>query len=147
MFVTQLACLRPAAIMCLVPLLLSACAGAPSATVDDAVVTVAPAIFADIIAEPDTFVLNVHTPDEGSLRGTDARIPFDRLRARADELPADTSTPIAVYCRTGTMSSVATATVRDLGYTDVAELEGGMEAWRDDGRSVLPPGQAGRERR
>jgi len=106
---------------------------------------VAPATFADVIAKPATFVLNVHTPDEGSIPGTEANIPFGRLRTRADELPADRSTPIAVYCRSGNMSAQATVTLGDLGYTDVIELEGGMEAWREDGRTLLLPDQAGRE--
>ena len=119
--------------------LLSACAIDPSPHADDTAVRVAPATFADVIAEPATFVLNVHTPDEGSLPGTEANIPFDQLHMRADELPADRSTPIAVYCRTGSMSTLATVTLGDLGYTDVTELEGGMEAWRNDGRALTPP--------
>ena len=127
--------------------LLGACGSGPSTNADDAAVRVGPAAFADVIAEPTTFVLNVHTPDEGSIPGTEAHIPFDRLRKRADELPADRSAPIAVYCRSDRMSTEATATLGDLGYTDIVELEGGMEAWRDAGRALLPPGQAGGERR
>jgi len=127
-------------------ILLSACGSDPSPNVDDTTVTVAPATFADVIAKPVTFVLNVHTPAEGSIPGTEANIPFDRLRTRADELPDDRSAPIAVYCRSGNMSTLATVTLGDLGYTDVTELEGGMEAWRDDGRTLLLPDQAGRER-
>ena len=127
-------------------LLLSACGSDRSPNADDTAVSVAPATFADLIVKPATFVLNVHTPDEGSIPGTEANIPFNRLCMRADELPADSSAPIAVYCRTGNMSTLATATLGDLGYTDVIELEGGMEAWRADGRALLPPDQAGRKR-
>lgn len=124
-------------------ILLAACGNDPSPNADDTRVRVAPPTFADVIAEPETFVLNVHTPEEGSIPGTEANIPFDRLRTRADELPADRSTRIAVYCRSGSMSTLATVTLSDLGYTDVTELEGGMEAWRDDGRTLLLPDQAG----
>lgn len=130
----------------LAAVVLSACGGQPSRTGPDndpdTAVQLSPAQFAEAIAEPATFVLNVHTPDEGSIRGTDAEIPFDRLAKRADELPADRSTSIAVYCRRGRMSALATATLSDLGYTDVTELEGGMEAWQEDGRDLLKPGQA-----
>lgn len=148
MFVNPLPRLRVTTIAALTAvILLSACGSdPPSPTADDTTVRVAPATFADVIAKPATFVLNVHTPDEGSIPGTEANIPFDRLRTRADELPADRSTPIAVYCRSGNMSAQATVTLGDLGYTDVTELEGGMEAWRDDGRTLLLPDQAGRER-
>lgn len=148
MFLNPLPRLRVTAIAALAAvILLSACGSDPSPNADDTAVRVSPATFADVIATAETFVLNVHTPDEGSIPGTEANIPFDRLRMRADELPADRSAPIAVYCRSGSMSTQATVTLGDLGYTDVTELEGGMEAWRDDGRALLPPDQAGRERR
>jgi phage shock protein E len=88
----------------------------------------------------ERLVINVHTPDEGSIPGTDASIPFDRLQARAAELPADRAAPLAVYCMTGRMSAAAVATLADLGYTDVVELAGGMVAWRADGRPLVAPG-------
>ena len=144
MFLTPLPRQRVTAIAVLAAVfLLSGCGSDPSRNADATTVRVTPASFADVIAKPATFVLNVHKPDEGSIPGTEANIPFDRLRTRADELPADRSTPIAVYCRSGSMSAQATVTLSDLGYTDVTELEGGMEAWRDDGRTLLRPDQAG----
>ncbi len=100
--------------------------------------TVPPAAFASVVASSRTFVLNVHTPDAGSIQGTDAEVPFDQLRQRASELPADRSTPIAVYCRSGRMSAEAVPVLQSLGYTDVTELAGGMNAWTADGRTLLP---------
>lgn len=99
----------------------------------------APAAFADAVADGPTFVLNVHVPDEGSIAGTDAAIPFDQVEAQAAELPQDRSTRLAVYCRSGRMSAEAVVTLRELGYSNVVELEGGMNAWVDDGRELLPP--------
>ena len=55
----------------------------------------------------ERLIINVRTPDEGS-------ILFDHLQARAVELPADRAAPIAVYCMTGRMSA-AVATLADLG--------------------------------
>ena len=118
-------------------LLLGGCAGAPATDARPTPTRVGPDAFAEAVAEPGTFVLNVHTPDEGRVPGTDASVPFDRLRSRSGELPAERTTPIAVYCRTGRMSAEATRTLTDLGYTDVTELEGGMEGWRRDGRTLL----------
>lgn len=100
---------------------------------------VAPAEFAAVVAVEDVVTVNVHVPDEGSIPGTDAAIPFDQITAGVSELPKERSTQLAVYCRTGQMSAEAVQTLRDLGYTDVVELRGGMEAWTADGRELLTP--------
>lgn len=99
--------------------------------------SVEPADFALLVKSTTTFVLNVHTPDEGSIPGTDAAIPYDQLLRRAGELP-DRSTAVAVYCRTGRMSAEAVPTLRELGFTSITELSGGMEAWQAEGRQLLP---------
>ena len=100
---------------------------------------VSPQEFAREVARRPSYVLNVHVPDEGSLAGTDAAIPFDALRARRGELPPK-DTRIAVYCRSGNMSAIASRTLRDLGYRSIVELRGGMNAWTADGRRLLPAG-------
>jgi len=100
--------------------------------------SLAPAAFADAVSDAPTFVLNVHVPDEGSITGTDAAIPFDQVEARASELPPDRGTRLAIYCRTGRMSAEAAVTLRNLGYRNLVELRGGMNAWVDDGRALLP---------
>lgn len=100
---------------------------------------VAPGEFAAVVGDEDVVTVNVHVPDEGSIPGTDAAIPFDQITARVAELPKERSTPLAVYCRTGQMSAEAVQTLGDLGYTDVVELRGGMEAWTADGRELLTP--------
>lgn len=89
-----------------------------------------PAEFAAAVDADDRFLLNVHTPYEGSIPGTDAAIPFDRLEDRASELPAVRGTPLAVYCKTGRMSAIAVTTLADMGYQDLVELDGGMVAWQ-----------------
>lgn len=110
-----------------------AMSSAPSATV-----LLEPADFAASIAEPSRFTVNVHVPDEGAISGTDAAIPYDRIDDRAADLPRDTGTPLAVYCKSGRMSALAGVALRQLGYTDIVELEGGMDAWSAEGYSALP---------
>lgn len=123
-----------AALLALVVLLLSGCGGdgSPSELLP-------PSEFSRAVAGPETVTLNVHVPDEGAIPGSDLAIPYDELEARQDELPPR-STPLAVYCRSGRMSASAVQTLARLGYEDLVELEGGMEAWRADGLRLLPPG-------
>jgi len=97
---------------------------------------VGPAAFAEAVQDPERLVINVHTPDEGSIPGTDLAIPFDQLTARADQLPADRGTGLAVYCMSGNMSETAVDTLTDMGYLDLTELRGGMEAWEQAGRPL-----------
>ena len=98
-----------------------------------------PAAFAAELDRDDRFLINVHVPDEGSIAGTDAAIPFDQIERRASDVPQGRSTPLAVYCRTGSMSAIAIKTLAGMGYEDIVELQGGMVAWEADGRALLPP--------
>lgn len=104
-------------------------APAPSRVVD-------PASFAAAIDEPRRYTINVHVPFEGAIAGTDAAIPYDRVGSGAAGLPADRSTPLAIYCRTGPMSAAAAGELARLGYRDVVELGGGMQAWAASGRPL-----------
>lgn len=100
-----------------------------------------PAEFAAFIDEhPDVALINVHTPYEGHIDGTDAFVPFDQI-LDWDDLPADRSTTLAIYCRSGTMSATAAQELNAAGYTDIIDLAGGMRAWTDAGFELLdqPP--------
>ena len=89
-------------------------------------------------ASPRQFTLvNVKTPYSGEIDGTDLYIPYDQLSARASELPADRSTIVAVYCRSGHESAIAAQTLLDLGYRNILNLDGGMTAWTASGRQLV----------
>lgn len=88
--------------------------------------------FRSAMSNVDSFVVNVHVPYEGEIDGTDAFIPFDSITDSPD-LPADLDVPILLYCRSGRMSLIAGEALLGLGYTDVAHLTGGMQAWSDRG--------------
>ena len=96
------------------------------------------AAFAQQVSD-NRYVINVHVPDEGSLAGTDLTLPFDHVESRAAELPTDRATPLAIYCMTDHMSAIAGKTLTVLGYTDIVELAGGMQAWQAAGRPIIPP--------
>lgn len=114
-------------------------ASAPSSASATAARQVGPEAFAAEISGGDRFVVNVHTPDEGGIEGTDVAIPFDQLEERAAELPQDRESPIALYCMTGGMSKKAVDTLAEMGYVDLVELRGGMVAWEADGRPLILP--------
>lgn len=93
-----------------------------------------PAMFASALAEPGAVVINVHVPYDGEIDGTHLFMPFDEIDEAV--LPSDRDTPLVVYCRSGSMSSTAIVTLVGLGYTNIVELDGGMNAWKASGRSV-----------
>ena len=87
-----------------------------------------PAGFAAAIVDPKTVSINVHVPAADiQLDGTEMTMPFDNLDVGM--LPSDRDTPLAVYCRSGSMSAIAVERLLELGYTDIVELDGGTDAW------------------
>jgi glyoxylase-like metal-dependent hydrolase (beta-lactamase superfamily II)/rhodanese-related sulfurtransferase len=83
----------------------------------------------------DVTILDVRTPAElaGELGHlTDMQnIPLDELRARAGEVRSDK--PVVCVCQTGRRSAIATQILSKAGITKVANLPGGMVAWRGHG--------------
>lgn len=93
---------------------------------------VTPALLKSWLSAKDFVLLNVHVPDQGEIPGTDRKVAFDRIGLAAD-LPRQKDAEIVVYCRSGSMSAVAARTLVKLGYTNVRELRGGMNAWESAG--------------
>ncbi len=71
---------------------------------------------------------------EGEIPGTDLFIPFNAVEANLDRLPRKDA-PVALYCRSGSMSTAAARTLVSLGYSNVMELDGGFNPWK---RAGLP---------
>lgn len=91
---------------------------------------------AAVLANPDMPVINVHIPYDDHIEGTDAFIPFDSILESPD-LPTDKTAPIALYCRSGNMSAEASTVLTDAGYTNVIDLDGGMNAWEASGNQLI----------
>ncbi|MBO3746804.1 rhodanese-like domain-containing protein [Streptosporangiaceae bacterium NEAU-GS5] len=52
----------------------------------------------------------------------------------------DPGAKIILYCSSGGRSALAAQTLQELGYLDVAHLEGGLNAWKEHGRPVMYQG-------
>src|SRR5580658_2172184 len=61
-------------------------------------------------------------------------IPLGELAARVDELARDR--PIVAVCRAGSRSAQAITILQQAGFSDIANLNGGMLRWRAEGYSV-----------
>jgi sulfur dioxygenase len=83
-------------------------------------------------------ILDVREPQEftgplGHIRGA-VLIPLGQLAQRAAELARDR--PVVAVCRAGSRSAQATVILRQAGFTDVANLSGGMLRWRAERQAV-----------
>jgi rhodanese-related sulfurtransferase len=93
----------------------------------------------------DVLLVDLREDDERLLEGT---IPGSLHVPRGlIELSADPTSPlyrrefdpkrrVIVYCSSGIRSALAADTLRGMGYEEVAQLDGGMMAWKQDRRPV-----------
>ncbi len=84
----------------------------------------------------DFFLVDVHIPEQEHLAGTDKFIPYDTILQNLDQLPQDKNAKIVLYCRSGTMSEDAAQELSNAGYTNVYNVLGGMNAWKEKGYAV-----------
>ncbi len=79
-------------------------------------------------------LVDVRSPDEhqgGFIPGTDFNIDFRDIQNRHQELEAQLDSHVVVYCQSGHRSNIAAETLMSLGYKNVYNVEGSMNAWAD----------------
>ena len=69
----------------------------------------------------------------GHVRGAQL-VPLGELQARASEIARDK--PVVVVCRSGARSAQALVLLQKAGFSEVANLAGGMLRWRAEGHPV-----------
>ena len=96
---------------------------------------VGPAEFEALLQDSSATVINVHVPYDGEITHTDLFLPFNAIGPA--RLPVNRAAELLVYCRSGNMSAIASTRLVKLGYTNVVELDGGMQAWTESGRRLI----------
>lgn len=86
-----------------------------------------------IMQREDIFLVDVHTPEQRHIKGTDVFIPYDQIEQYKDRLPKDKNAAIYLYCESGRMGNAAARSLHELGYRNLTNLEGGAKAWRKAG--------------
>lgn len=95
----------------------------------------------------DVLVVDVREPGEitGGILPTAVLTPRGVLEQHADPASPEhrawfaPERRVIVYSGTGSRSALAAATLQDLGYRDVAHLDGGYLRWVEEGQPVLAP--------
>ena len=88
-----------------------------------------------MLEKPGTVVIDVREGEEwrqGHLPQA-LGIPRGFLELRIEEKIADRKTPLIMQCASGTRSLLAARTLREMGYENVYNLQGGFNAWKQAG--------------
>ena len=86
-----------------------------------------------LMQSEDIFLVDVHTPEQQHIKGTDLFIPYNEIEKNKDQFPKDKNTAIYLYCEGGPMGNAAARSLHKLGYQNLINLEGGAKAWRKSG--------------
>ena len=81
--------------------------------------------------------MNIRTEAEyeaGHIQGA-KWFPRGKLEYYIKEVVKDPDSRIVLYRRTGGRSALATLTMKDMGYTNVVDLDGGFKKWVADGNT------------
>ncbi len=87
----------------------------------------------------DFILIDVHTPEQQHIPGTDYMISYDEVNEIASKIPSKNA-KVVLYCRSGNMSKQTAKELVDLGYTNVFELENGLNEWLEQEREVTLKG-------
>jgi rhodanese-related sulfurtransferase len=87
----------------------------------------------EFIIEKAPFIVDVRAQadwdKDGYIEGA-TLIPFPEFLKNLDKLPADKNASILIYCASGHRGGMALMALRMLGYADVINLNGGLNAWK-----------------
>jgi molybdopterin/thiamine biosynthesis adenylyltransferase/rhodanese-related sulfurtransferase len=76
--------------------------------------------------------------DQGYIPGA-THVSKSYLEQQIEAAVPDRTTPVILYCAGGVRSLFAAETLADMGYTDVASMAGGFQAWKSNGLDWTTP--------
>ena len=122
----------------MLPLLLAMLCATPAAIAD----TLASSVDVKQAATLQThgsLLLDVREPNEFTeVHAKDAvLIPLGQLQSRLGEIAQYKDKPVAVICRSGRRSAHGAEILRSAGFTQVANVEGGTNAWVSAGLPIV----------
>jgi rhodanese-related sulfurtransferase len=94
---------------------------------------ISPAELNQAMENQDILLVDVHTPQQRHIKGTDLFIPFNEIEKYQNKLPKNKNTPIYLYCEGGPMGNAAAKALHNLGYQNLFNLDGGAKAWKKAG--------------
>ncbi len=109
-----------------------------------------PAQVAAELEDPFVLLVDVREPDEteyGGIPGA-VRVPRGMLEFHADHGSPDhvdgfePGRRVIVYCSAGSRSALSVRSLQEIGYRDVAHLDGGVNAWIGESRPITGEGQS-----
>ena len=91
------------------------------------------------MTQPDVQLGDVRTPEEFSEGHLENAINID---VTADDFDAkvvglDKEKPVMVYCKSGGRSAKASARLKELGFKNISDLEGGITNWTNEDKPVV----------
>ena len=94
------------------------------------------------LASGDAVLVDIREAEElqgGRIEGS-VHVPRGMLEFRADpsspyhQEPLDPSKRVILHCASGGRSALAAATLKEMGYQNVAHLDGGFNGWKEAGK-------------
>lgn len=80
--------------------------------------------------------------ENGRIEGS-VHIPHDVLKSTADpasplyDATLEKDKRIILHCSTGGRSPANVEMLKSMGYTNIAQLDGGLNGWKESGRKIL----------
>lgn len=84
--------------------------------------------------------------DQGHVPGA-VHLSRSYLEQQVESAVPDRSTPVVLYCAGGVRSLFAAQTLAAMGYTDVASMSGGFQAWKSQGLDWTTPPRLSEEQK